>query len=105
MKYCSNCGHKNEPIGGAMPKFCSNCGSPLGVVAVAKAPVQTNDDGEIPESIPEDLFEVSQSSDFASFKFEDIAVGEKRESLPSRRGKNIEDVFSRVAQKSFDAEK
>lgn len=106
MKYCRECGHKNEPVNGSMPKFCSECGTPLGVVAIAKVekPSVSNDgEPEIPDHIDEDAFEISQASDFSSFKFEDIAIGEKRESSAKRQPKSLDEVFSRMKQREFDA--
>ena len=108
MKYCRECGHKNEPVNGSMPKFCSECGTSLGVVAIAKK-TQTNnsneEDPEVPSDITGDLFEISEKSDFSSFVFGEIAVGGKKENSIKRQHKSLDQVFDRLKQREFDTDK
>ncbi len=109
MKYCSACGHKNESINGSPPKFCSNCGEPLSggskIEAEEKVEKDVNPEGKIPEVKAEELFEISQGSDFASFTFGEIAKGESKSNLSNRPSKSMDQIWNRVKKDNFDAEK
>lgn len=109
MKYCSNCGHKNESIGGKLPKFCSNCGEPLSAsakieVKESKMDVGKEEESLIPEISAEDVFEISESSDFNAFKFGDIAVGATKEYIAPRPHKTLDQIQKRLNQDKFEAE-
>lgn len=105
MKYCRECGYKNEAINGIPPKFCSNCGEPLSAISKTTAsskPEVESEIRDIPEISLEDAFEISETNDFSSFKFGDIAKGETKEYVAPRAGKSLKQIQDRLKQKQYD---
>jgi len=85
MKFCQECGTKNEAIGGNPPKFCCECGHPFGGTVKSSVQSQVVDQPHIEEV---DYGLKSLAFDFHGghqvFKAEDL-IGKGRSNLGPRQ--------------------
>jgi hypothetical protein len=103
MKYCPECGFKNEPSNGQPPKFCMDCGHSFG--AVARASVTATIQREPEPEIEAPTFEI-QGGGFSIHKAEDL-IGQGPSKSVARRagGKSLDDLRSYMKQQTVIEEK